>query len=240
MQLLPEQGQRVLIVGQTGSGKTAFACWMMKLIKQAPIVIYDTKEESKFLALKPSIVVTDFDGVMNAYNEGLHDYIIVRPEPSMSSEPQELDELLYQHYMELRGIPAYIDEIFSFHTTTGRSFKGLMTLLTRGRSRGITTIMSSQRPAFLSKFAMTEAQKMYIFFLGYEQDTKRVAEFVPSIVDKPALKPKEHKFYYYDVEEASLTLFKPVKLDKEFASGYIDEIVVAEPDAERSRKFLWS
>lgn len=237
--LIPERGERVLIMGQTGSGKTLFAVWMIKRIQRAPIVIYDTKGESKFLSLQPSIVVNDFSDVVHAYNEGQHDYIILQPPPEMLGEPKALDDLLFRHYLEL-PLDAYIDEIKTFHTTTGRVFKGLMSLLERGRSKGITTIMSTQRPAFMSKSAMTEAQKMFIFYLGYEDDIKRVAAFVPAIAEKPPLKPKAHMFYYYDVPEATLTLFKPVKLDKGIASGYVDTETVEKPDTDHARRMIWS
>jgi hypothetical protein len=236
--LIPERGERALIVGQTGSGKTAMAAWILRRIQRAPIVIYDTKNESKFLSLIPNIITDRWQGVRDAFEKGEHDYIIFRPPPFALDDPGMLDNYLYLHYTELEGIDAYIDEIYSFHSTTGRPFKGLLNLLQRGRSRGITTIMATQRPAFLSKFAMTEAQKMYVFHLGYDPDLERMADFIQGFDKKPRLAPKSHGFYFYDALSSTLTVFKAVKLDKGLDSGYVDERI-DKPDIRRASNLVW-
>lgn len=240
IKLLPERGERGLIVGQTGSGKTAFAVWMLKRIQRAPIVIYDTKIESKFNALQPSIVVTTFDAVLDAYRAGEHDYIIVRPPADLIGEPSTLDDLyLYRHYQELSGVDCYIDELKSWHGN-GRAYKGLINLLERGRSRAITTLMATQRPSWISLSTLSEAQKTYILYLKGEDDIKKVAKFVPDILDRPKLKAGEYKFYYYEDATDTLTLFDPIKLDSEIPTGDIDNDAVAEPDADRKRGLIWS
>lgn len=238
--IIPARGERALFVGQTGSGKTALAVWVIKRIPRGPVVIYDTKNESKFLALQPSIVVTTFDELLAAYNAGEHDYIIVRPPPHLIGDAITLDdEYLFRHYMELAGVDCYIDELKSFHAQ-GRAYKGLVNLLERGRSRGITTIMSTQRPSWISVSTLSEAQKIFILFLKYEDDIKRMAKFVPEIVDRTKLKAKTFQFYYYDGDADKLTLFNPVELDSDVGTGDIDETTLAEPDADRKRGLIWS
>lgn len=238
--LLPERGERALIVGQTGSGKTEFACWLLKRIQRAPVVIYDTKIEAKFFKLQPSIVVTTFDEVLTAFNNGEHDYIIVRPPADLIGDPRSMDnEYLFRHYMELPGLDAYIDELKSFHTN-GRAGMGLINLLERGRSKGTTVIMSTQRPSWISLSTLSEAQKTFIFYLKSEDDIKRVAKFVPGIEEKPKLASRGYQFYYYDDAEDRLQLFKPIKLDEPKATTMVEAEAIAEPDADRKRGLIWS
>lgn len=240
MSLLPERGERALIVGQTGSGKTAFAVWMMKRLQRGPIVIYDTKIEAKFATLQPSVIVGDFDGIMDAFNKGENDYIIVRPPSELIGEPGVLDnEYLFRHYMELPGVDAYIDELKSFHNH-GHAGKGLINLLERGRSKGTTVIMSTQRPSWISLSTLSEAQKTFIFYLKSQDDIKRVAKFVPGFEAKPKLASRGYQFYYYDDAEDKLTLFKPIKLDDPQTTSMVEAEAIAEPDADRKRGLIWS
>lgn len=217
---LPERGERALIVGQTGSGKTAFAVWMLYRIPIAPIIIYDTKDEPKFRKLPNSIIVETIEEVEKAYHNEQIDYVIVRPPVEMLGKPEELDEYLFAHYQNLRDSVCYIDEAYTFHSH-GRAYRGLIALLSRGRSRGITTIISTQRPMMISRLCITEAQKVYVFRLGDRQDRKRLGDIIPDFADK-AIPPK-HGFYYYESGDDNAELYRPVKLDPLLDTGYTDE-----------------
>lgn len=217
---LPGRGERALIVGQTGSGKTAFCVWMMYRIPIAPIVIYDTKDEPKFKKLPNSRIVESPNEALAAYNDETIDYVIVRPPVELLGEPDKLDEYLFFHYTHFRDSVAYIDEAYTFHAH-GRAFKGLIALLSRGRSRGITTIISSQRPMMISRLCITEAQKVYAFRLSDRQDRKRLADIIPNFDDYK--QPAKHGFYYFESGDDGAHLFRPVKLDRSLDTGYTDE-----------------
>ncbi len=217
--LIPGNGERSLIVGQTGSGKTAFAVWLLYRIPIAPVVLYDTKDEPKFDKLPNSIVVEQPAEMFKAYHNEKIDFIIVRPPVEMLGDAMQLDEYLFYHYTHMRDSVAYIDEAYTFHNN-GRPGKGLIALLSRGRSRGITTIISTQRPTMLSRLAITEAQKLYAFKLADRQDRKRLADVVPNFDDYPI--PSKHGFYFFESGDDKPHLFKPVKLDAEINTGYTD------------------
>lgn len=237
MPLLPEKGERTLSVGQTGSGKTAFNVWMIDKLPYAPVVIYDTKEEPKFLTLHTAAVARSFREVAERLNSGEHDYVVFRPPDNTLHSPQALDEYLYAHYSQFPGVDAYIDEVYSFHSS-GRPHMGLQAMLTRGRSRGISVLMSSQRPVSLSRSALTESQHLYVFVVAHEDDQKTLNKIIPGFENLPMIKPKTHKFYHYDSASQTTTLFNPVKLDAKQDTGYTDEIEI-EPDAEKVRKLVW-
>lgn len=239
---IPEPGERALIVGQTGGGKTAFAVWLLVRIPTAPIFIYDTKEEEKFPNLPNSVIVETVEEMAKEYNNEKIDYIIVRPPVEILGEPERLDDYLFYHYTHFRHSVAYIDEATTFHNN-GRAFRGLIALFTRGRSRGISTIIASQRPRGLSRFAISESQKVYAFRLGDKDDRKRLGDVIPNFADLPI--PPKHSFYFFESGEDAPHLFAPVKLDARFDTGYVDKQPVdhsPSPNGEAPRpatKHVW-
>lgn len=229
LNIIPQRGERALIVGRTGSGKTAFATWLLERIPDSPIFIYDTKIEPKFEALPNNIVIETFKNVHDILEENAHDYVIVRPGIHALNNPDYLDDMLLWHYHNLQGFPAYLDEAYTFHSATGRSGPGLVALLTRGRSKGITTIISSQRPVMISRLCITEAQKVYAFLLRDKKDRVRLDDIMEdfSKLDKP---PKHH-FYYLDLSDMeNPLLMAPVNIDEKVKSGYVDQ----EPNASEA------
>lgn len=218
--IIPRTGERTITVGQTGSGKTGFTVWQLRRFVESPIVIYDAKEDSKFLSLKPHRVVSTQAEVRAAVDDDEVDYVIVRPPSEMLGDPEALDDYLWLHYNEFRGVPAYIDEAYMFHRR-GHAFRGLIGLLTRGRSRGQTCMISTQRPAFISLFCFTEAQKMFVFKLQHLDDKKRMANVIPGFETRET--PPKYGFYFFDSDADTLTKYGPVKLDPDVNTGYTDK-----------------
>lgn len=231
--ILPDTGQRALIVGQTGSGKTGFLCWMLLRVPMSPVIIYETKEESKFKAFPGVVYAHSQDELDEAYHNQQADYIVMQPDIVTCSDPRALDAMLYHHFINYPNSVCAIDELFMFHMN-GRHGPGLLGLYTRGRSRGITTIACTQRPAWISGFAISEAQRYYAFYLEMEGDKKKLK---PALVDLPD--PPKHGFYYWESGNPEITRYGAVKLDKGLDTGYIETagagdepILAADPEAE--------
>jgi hypothetical protein len=223
----PAKGERALSIGKTGSGKTLFNRWLLERLPDSPTIIYDTKHDPKFDRLPHHHVATTLDGVYEGLENLANDYIIVRPPPLYVASPQALDGLLLRHENEWRGIDAYIDELYHFHSG-GRAGPGLSGLYTRGRSRGITTIGSTQRPAWVSGFVFSETQLFYLFRLTRESDRKKVNDFIPNFSDLPAL--KRFGFYAHrdDSEEETPKLMEPIPVDEKEKLGYTDHLETPE------------
>lgn len=209
--LIPGGGQRVLIVGQTGSGKTEFAIWLLERVTITPIIIYDTKGERAFEQLPNSRLVFSDSGVAEAIDDPTIDYVVFRIHPETIADDRLMDAMLWKHFNDYREVGCYIDELFSF-SQGGRAGRGLVALLTQGRSRGITTIMSAQRPSWLSRFAITEAQKYYIFRLVDRKDKARLGDVIPGFADLG--NPPEYGFYFYAAGEHEPQLMARIMLDK--------------------------
>src|SRR6185437_4573175 len=123
-----------------------------------PIVIYDTKIEPKYEKLEASRVVETFNDLIKACADKSIDYVIYRPAASLLSDVKAMDSLLGYHYENFKRTAVCIDELTQF-TRNSYPGPGLTSLLTRGRSRGITTIMCTQRPSGIPLFCISESEK---------------------------------------------------------------------------------
>lgn len=220
---LPEVGQHALIAGKNGSGKTAFAVWELIRIPTAPIIVYDTKVEPKFLALPASKVVITIAEMLEAARDESIDYVIVRPPEELLGDASALDEYLWQQYLHIHYSVAYIDEGYTFHTRSGQAFKGLQSLMQRGRSKGITTIISTQRPIRIERAIVSEMSKAYLFLLQDKRDREAIDNLIPEFSKLPL--PKRHAFYFWETSLDQAILYEPVKLDQAFVTGYYDKPV---------------
>lgn len=209
--IIPANGDRGIVIGATGSGKSTASMWLLRRIPRVPTVIYNTKDEKMFAEL-PNVARADyFDDVLKLVDDGQTDYVDFHPPSKELNRPEILDGYLWRHLHELQDIPAYIDELYSFHRR-GDPFDGLTALLTRGRGAGITTIMATQRPAYISMFSLTEAQHFYIFRLSHKHDHKRVSNVVDGY--DTVKKPGEFGFHYYNIRDRQLREFAPIRPDK--------------------------
>lgn len=165
-----KKGQRVTLVGATGSGKTSR---MIELIRQSPVspvLIFDTKEDDAFLKCFPNAKVQEGLGPIKK-----NDVTIIRPAPVESSDPEILDDFLYGLHQS-ENVLVVIDEAYMFHRG-GQAGPGLLGLITRGRSRGITMLTGSQRPAWVSRFVFTECEHFNILKLRNPGDRKIMSQY---------------------------------------------------------------
>lgn len=211
--LIPKRGERVLVAGQTGSGKTvAMAAIARALSQRGRVAVIDTKIEPKYRALPRARLVKhprDFSSSESRFERRDGPAVMIwRPSPDVAQDPQALDDVLYSLYHRYAG-NVVIDELYPFHTG-GRAGPGLTALLTRGRSRGITTVMGSQRPTWISRFCVTEAQHYWCYRLVDRQDRKRLSEVIPEFPLE--VLPEKYRFHYYHHSLAAPILFSPISI----------------------------
>jgi len=211
-----KRGERGLLVGKTGSGKTQNGLFQLMHTPLWPRIILDTKIEDHFFSLPQNDetleLVQGFDDFekysRQTKRDDMPDFLLVRPTAFEFVNPESLDEYLGIIYARFGSVFTFIDEVGNFHKN-GRALPHLMNVLCRGRSRGKTTMMATQRPAFISRSCLTESDRFYVHKLTDALDRDRLTDVIPEFNLLPPKIPKYH-FWYYEHDMDKAELYKPV------------------------------
>lgn len=226
MSLIIGRGERAVIIGSTGSGKTQMLLAQLKAFPHAPIYIMDTKGDSAIAmfmdeqtALKNVEVITSPGQIAKfTKRKGGPEYAHILPPPDELAEPEILDGYLAAIYDAGRPCLVCIDEAYQVHNGH-RAGPGLIGLLTRGRSKGISLICCTQRPAWLSRFVFTESQHFFVYRLQDLRDYKTLREMgVPYPQKKEIAK---FCFFCYTAGEQDGKFYAPIPIEHD--PGYSAE-----------------
>jgi hypothetical protein len=181
----------------TGSGKTVAALWHLseRDFTERPWLILDFKGDSHIARIHAKVLPS---GATVPREPGIY---VARPLPD--SEDVWVEDLLWSVWKQ-GNTGLYVDEGYMIGTKS----KAFNALLTQGRSKNIPMITLSQRPVWLSRFVISEAEFHQVYFLSDQQDRDIVQRFIPHEVLERRL-PKYHS-WYYDVSEDKLEGLKPV------------------------------
>lgn len=212
-------GQRGLLLGKTGSGKTQNALFQLQNAAVFPVIIFDTKIEDAFFALRDEAngvileVCEDFDSfeaLSKLPKKDMPDFILVRPPSAEVVDGDALDKYLQLVYRKFGSVFLYVDEVFNWHVG-GKPLPGLMELLGRGRSKKKTVLMGNQRPSWISRSCFTESDHFYIHRLLDIRDKKTLDSVVPNY--SVTANPPEYHFYHFDTSKHEIPqLYKPVPI----------------------------
>lgn len=227
MSILLKPGERGIIIGQTGSGKTVGGIVHLQNTNLYPVLILDTKGEPAFDTIaqddEETVIYDDAESFIKQWHRRHQpEYSVIRPSVAEMTDPLELDSVLQQIYNAGKKCLIYIDEAYQWHVQ-GRAGAGLIGLLTRGRSKKMSVLMSTQRPAWLSRFCFTESQKFYIYRLTDKRDHKILSEYIPGFLTTSVA--KKHHFLYYDnsKDEEGIKYYKPVPFSQPARAQQIDK-----------------
>lgn len=204
---LPRLDQRVAVVGRTGSGKTVKACWLLSLAEydKQPFIIVDYKRD-KLIADIPAIEL------------GLHERLpkqpgvyVVRPDPR--GDEKEIEAWMWKVW-ERERIGLFFDEMYLLPQQS-RAYRAIQT---QGRSKRIPTISLSQRPFWVPKFTLSEADYYSLFWLQHVDDRKSVNGFVPSNIAHTKL--DEYHSHWYDLKQDHVFIIKPVPSEDEILDTF--------------------
>lgn len=165
-------GERICVIGKSGSGKTTLLLHLAWNSPTAPVIVFNTKHDNGYHRM---IEKRDRFKELPLRLRSGQSFVLIEPDGETVADPDDLDDMLVQ-LSESKNITVVIDEAYMFHTA-GQAGPGLTGLLTRGRSRGQTTIIGTQRPAWVSRFVFSEATQGYCGMLNTRDDQKIISGY---------------------------------------------------------------
>jgi hypothetical protein len=186
---------RAVLIGRTGCGKTTLARYLIEDPTKKYSVVYDAKISDAIGQWVDTMTIYDNLGEIEAATEPR---LIYRPPYTEERDPKAQDDFFEWIYFRYRT-RLYIDEAFAILGGTRPSFH-LGACITRGRERGISTVISTQRPHNIPQIFLTESESMYIFQLQGFYDRKRVEELTNGLVTvQHQMNLNQFEFFYYNV-----------------------------------------
>lgn len=197
--------------GQTGSGKTIAGLWHLsqRSYDRRPWLVLDFKGDEHIAEIPFTDELAPGKVPKRA---GLY---VTRPIPEHDDEAVE--QTMWGIWRQERtGL--FVDEGYMIP----RRSSAFNALLTQGRSKQIPVITLSQRPVWMSRFVISEADFHQVFFLADSSDRDSVQRFIPHEMTAEHL-PRYHSFYY-DVGEREFKGLKPVPKPDQIMERFHDRL----------------
>lgn len=198
-----KMGERLLIIGKTGSGKTVRAIHaLLDLHRENPtagILVINHKDEQDICkVIKPN------KRIPKAFKSG--DIVHIRPLLGDKEADEKLNKLLEDVY-NVGNTIVYIDEGLMIPASN----RQMMALQTQGRSKKISIILLSQRPKFISLFAITQATEIDVFNVQGRDDIKTLENVVrPKNEKLETYVDAIPKYHYIEYLDDNLEIRKPL------------------------------
>jgi hypothetical protein len=192
----PSYQERVLFVGANGSGKSRLAAAMLGAGYRW--VAIDLKGD--FPAPKPYVVVRTPDDWRWRWVRSKG--ILYRPKPEYANGPW-LDAVLHRLYVrgqregKRKPFVVYVDEGLAL--SRGGHTQWLSTLAVAGRSLGVGLWVASQRPRWIPVEVRTEAWRLYVFYLQYEEDEREVMKLSKGLISEEDFRRAKVDYSFWEL-----------------------------------------
>lgn len=200
-----ERGQRVTIAGRTGSGKSTLARWFLAR-SPGRWVILNPKHTKAYDSLADSNTVSGFDLKKIERSMQEHRFTVINPK-SEQATAEIMDAFVLWLHQSYTHVGLCVDELYTLHSN-GRAGEGLIGWLTRGRELKQSFLGLTQRPAWVSKFLLSESDYLGEMSLTLEADRKVMRDIIGS--PEALVKLPPYVWLWYDMGDDELRKFGPV------------------------------
>jgi hypothetical protein len=190
-----KQGEHVVIVGDTGTGKTYLTSKLLPYRKH--VIFFQSKtDDIKFDGFRKVKTQLDIGKAPFGIDGRLLTKWILQPKlVNMREQRLQFSHAFEQAWKE-GGWTVVVDETF-FLTHKLKLGDDLDMLLTQGRSKHITMVVGMQRPAWISRFSLSQATHAFIFRCE-GRDVKSLSDSLSPKIVKPVQELTGHDFVYFN------------------------------------------
>jgi hypothetical protein len=227
---LPDDSQHILLIGKNGSGKTRAAVWHLaqKDLANSQWIVINHKRE-KLINTVPGAQFLALDEFPKPDEPGVYIY-----QPRAEIDDDAVTALLWTVY-DRENVGVYIDE----GTMINPRNPALNSLYTQGRSKRTPVITLSQRPARISRYAVSEATFYQVFQLTDRRDRQTIQEYIPTDLDEYMLpqngNPRILKAYhsiYFNTYDDEPVIMAPVPDDDTILAMIEEKLIIPEEYVE--------
>jgi hypothetical protein len=226
----PKDSHRTLVIGRTGSGKSVFGLWLLSTrdISEKPWIVFDYKGDEIIAGIE-DLGFPVISGTKCPTKPGLYIY---RPDPE---NPAEVNNFLLKVWKQ-ENTGLFFDE--GFMVPQQRPYKAFDHIMTQGRSKHIPVIACYQRPAWLSQFAMSQADFFAVFQVKKPEDRETLNDYIgqaPMVIDNKSVlvdvnyKLPDHYCLWYDVAKDQATVLRPCPPPEEILDRFEAMIAKKKP-----------
>lgn len=204
------QSEHVALIGQTGSGKSTLAREMLKLRGFAIAIV--TKPDPLLWpsAWKRVAKTADID-----LAEASH--FVLRPPYAM--QQIEIARAM-QAVWQQGGWTLYLDELYYIEQQL-KLDDPVIQLLSQGRSNNITVVVGMQRPAWVTRFALSEPTHIFCGRLGDDRDKSTVKSIIGSEYLDAVMQVTGHDFVWLDKPANEMKVINKYNLAKTFGTTLV-------------------
>lgn len=191
------RNDRGTLIGKTGSGKTTLAKFLIEDWQKPYSVVWNPKGSDAVYKWKQKHVnslpqLYDVENDVERYPR-----IIYTPSAILAEDEKTQEEFFYWIY-ERKNTRIYIDEATSVFYAGNKPPRFLTAVLNRGRERGISSLVATQRPAGVPINILSEAEHFYIFKVLHPYDKKRIEDLCGISIEQQ-YELDDFEFYYFNV-----------------------------------------
>lgn len=183
---LPNFDSRSVFVGKTGCGKTTLAEKICSVFDYC--VILDSKGELNWKGYEIVKSLSDLKRIRLGR---------VIWQPNIYEQNVESYEDFFKWIYDRKNTVVYIDEVLAICKNSQSLPFWYKAILTRGRSRGIGCLNSTQAPVYIPHFILSQSEHFFVFQMRLDSDREKIEKITG--IDKNDLERlKNHEFYYAD------------------------------------------
>jgi hypothetical protein len=190
-----KQGEHVIIIGDTGTGKTYLTSKILPIRKH--VIFLRTKpDDIKFDGFKKVASQLGIGGTPFGIDGKKITRWMLQPKFNDFGEQQREIARAFQMVWVEGGWTLVVDEAY-YLTNILKLEKPLNMLMTQGRSKHLTAVVGMQRPAWVSRFTLSQATHAFIFRCEGRDLISLSQALSPKIIG-PVQEFTGHDFVYFN------------------------------------------